>query len=168
MDGTTNRPKQVDHQHQGDNTNWGNTIMINLSRRTTTAAALTVLALGGTVAATAPASAATSATATYNGACGTGYKVIDSTPVGNVGKVFLTWNESTGKNCAVTIRNTPGAKIYMGVELNIITDHETTPVSDTGQYTSYAGPVYMSARGYCTEWYGVIGTATGSDSGHCG
>ncbi|WP_369186158.1 spore-associated protein A [Streptomyces sp. R08] len=143
--------------------------MLKLSRRTTTAAALTVLALAGTAAATAPASAATvKATATYNGACGTGYKVIDSTPVGNVGKVFLTWNESTGKNCAVTIRNAPGAKTYMGVELNIITDHESTPVSDTGQYTSYAGPVYVNGRGYCTEWYGVIGTATGGDSGHCG
>ncbi|MEW1831431.1 spore-associated protein A [Streptomyces sp. NPDC088196] len=142
--------------------------MMKLSRRTTTAAALAVLALGGTVAATAPASAATAATATYNGACGTGYKVIDSTPVGNVGKVFLTWNESTGKNCAVTIRNAPGAKIYMAVELNIITDHESTPVHDTGQYTSYAGPVYMPARGYCAEWYGAIGTATGGDSGHCG
>ncbi|MFJ9250715.1 spore-associated protein A [Streptomyces sp. NPDC101776] len=148
--------------------------MMKLSRRTTTAAALATLALGGTVAATAPASAATTtsakaaATATYNGACGTGYKVIDSTPVGNVGKVFLTWNESTGKNCAVTIRNTPGVKIHMAVELNIDVNYEHNPVVDSGQYTSYAGPVYMSARGYCAVWQGVIGTATGGDSGHCG
>ncbi|MEV0736228.1 spore-associated protein A [Streptomyces sp. NPDC050549] len=146
---------------------------MKLSRRTTTAAALATLALAGTVAATAPASAATTtkaaaATATYNGACGTGYKVIDSTPVGNVGRVFLTWNESTGKNCAVTIRNTPGAKIFMAVELNIDIDEEHNPVVDSGQYTSYAGPVYMSARGYCAIWYGVIGTAKGGDSGHCG
>ncbi|MGW3105652.1 spore-associated protein A [Streptomyces sp. NPDC001100] len=146
---------------------------MKLSRRTTTAAALATLALAGTVAATAPASAATTtkaaaATATYNGACGTGYKVIDSTPVGNVGKVFLTWNESTGKNCAVTIRNTPGAKIFMAVELNIDIDEEHNPVVDSGQYTSYAGPVYMSARGYCAIWFGVIGTAKGGDSGHCG
>lgn len=115
---------------------------MKLSRRTTTAAALATLALGGTVAATAPASAATTtkaaAAATYNGACGTGYKVIDSTPVGNVGKVFLTWNESTGKNCAVTIRNTPGAKIHMAVELNIAVNYEHNPVVDSGQYTSYA------------------------------
>ncbi|WP_427925422.1 spore-associated protein A [Streptomyces sp. cg40] len=145
---------------------------MKLSRRTTTAAALATLALAGTIAATAPASAATTkaaaATATYNGACGTGYKVIDSTPVGNVGKVFLTWNESTGKNCAVTIRNTPGAKIHMAVELNIDVNYEHNPVVDSGQYTSYAGPVYMSARGYCAVWYGVIGTAKGGDSGHCG
>ncbi|MET7685578.1 spore-associated protein A [Streptomyces sp. NPDC005423] len=143
---------------------------MELSRRAITAAALTALALGGTVAATSPASAATTApaAAAYNGACGTGYQVIGSTPVGNSGKVFLTWNESTGKNCAVTIRNTPGAKIHMGVELTIVTGHETTPVSDTGQYTSYAGPVYLNGRGHCIEWYGVIGTATGGDTGHCG
>ncbi|MGW3123620.1 spore-associated protein A [Streptomyces sp. NPDC001107] len=144
---------------------------MKLSRRATTATALTVLALGGTVAATAPASAATTAraaAASYNGACGAGYKVIDSTPVGNSGKVFLTWNESTGKNCAVTIRNTPGAKIHMSVELNALVGHETTPVRDEGQYTSYAGPVYVQARGHCIEWNGVIGNASGGDSGHCG
>jgi hypothetical protein len=144
---------------------------MKLSRRATTAAALTMLALGGTVAATAPASAATTAkaaAASYNGACGTGYKVIDSTPVGNSGKVFLTWNESTGKNCAVTVRNAPGAKIYMAIELNALVGHETTPARDNGQYTSYAGPVYVEARGHCIEWYGVIGNASGGDSGHCG
>jgi hypothetical protein len=68
----------------------------------------------------------------------------------------------------VTIRNTPGAKIHMAVELNIDIDEEHNPVVDSGQYTSYAGPVYMSARGYCAVWQGVIGTATGGDSGHCG
>ncbi|WP_406458653.1 spore-associated protein A [Streptomyces sp. NBC_01622] len=150
---------------------------MKLSRRTTTAAALATLALGGTIAATAPASAATTkaattkaaaATATYNGACGTGYKVIDSTPVGNVGKVFLTWNESTGKNCAVTIRNTPGAKIYMDVKLDVFSDQETTPAEDSGLYTSYAGPVYVNGRGHCITWSGAISTATGGDSGHCG
>ncbi|MCD9876015.1 spore-associated protein A [Streptomyces guryensis] len=142
---------------------------MNLSRRATTAAALTVLALGGTVAATAPASAATTtkaAAASYNGACGTGYKVIDSTPVGNSGKVFLTWNESTGKNCAVTIRNTTGAKTHMEVTLKAIDSGERTAV-DSGQYTSYAGPVYVNARGYCVAWGGTIGTASAGDSGHC-
>ncbi|GAA2505142.1 spore-associated protein A [Streptomyces longisporus] len=142
---------------------------MNLSRRATTAAALTVLALGGTVAATAPASAATTAraaAASYNGACGAGYKVIDSTPVGNSGKVFLTWNESTGKNCAVTIRNTTGARTYMQVTLKAIDSSE--PVAkDSGQYTSYAGPVYINGRGHCVAWGGTIGTASAGDSGHC-
>ena len=141
---------------------------MKLSRRATTAAALTALALGGTVAATAPASAATTkaAAASYNGACGTGYKVIDSTPVGNSGKIFLTWNESTGKNCAVTIRNTTGAKIHMGVTLKAI-DSSEPAAKDSGQYTSYAGPVYVNGRGYCVTWGGTIGTASAGDSGHC-
>ncbi|MFF4797861.1 spore-associated protein A [Streptomyces sp. NPDC001351] len=141
---------------------------MNLSRHATTAAALTVLALGGTVAATAPASAATTkaAAASYNGACGAGYKVIDSTPVGNSGKVFLTWNESTGKNCAVTIRNTPGAKIHMEVTLGALDSGQPT-ARDSGQYTSYAGPVYINGRGHCVAWGGTIGTASAGDSGHC-
>lgn len=142
---------------------------MKLSRRATTAAALTVLALGGTVAATAPASAATTAraaAASYNGACGAGYKVIDSTPVGNSGKVFLTWNESTGKNCAVTIRNTAGAKIHMEVSLGAL-DSGQPSGRDSGQYTSYAGPVYVNGRGHCVAWSGTIGTASAGDSGHC-
>ncbi|MFE7173357.1 spore-associated protein A [Streptomyces sp. NPDC057616] len=155
--------------------------MKKLSRRATTASALAVLALGGTLAATIPASAATQAStatkpaavtrsaaaaATYNGACGTGYKVIDSTPVGNSGKIFLTWNESTGKNCAVTIRNTTGAKIHMEVTLKAI-DSSQPAAKDSGQYTSYAGPVYVNGRGYCVTWGGTIGTASAGDSGHC-
>jgi len=136
------------------------------SRRTVTAAALATVAIAGTVATAAPASAAP--TAAYNGACGTGYKVIDSTPVGNAGTVYVTWNESTGKNCVVTLRNTPGASTYMVASLQVLMDHESTPVVDAGQYTSYAGPVYAEARGYCIEWAGVIGSASAYDSGHCG
>lgn len=148
-----------------------------LSRRTATATALAVLALGSTLAATTPASAATAgppakapapaATAVYNGACGTGYTVIDSTPIGHSGTVFLTWNQSTGKNCAVTVRDTVGAKIRMGVKLEAV-GAGTAPVEDNGLYTSYAGPVYIAARGHCVKWSGTIGTATGSDTGHCG
>ncbi len=144
---------------------------MKLSRRTTTAAALAVLALGGTIAATAPASAATTkaaaATATYNGACGTGYKVIDSTPVGNSGKVFVTWNESTGKNCAVTVRNAVGSRINMRVTLDALGDSDD-PAVDSGTYTSYAGPVYVNGRDSCIAWGGTIGNASAEDSGHCG
>ncbi|WP_406443348.1 spore-associated protein A [Streptomyces sp. NBC_01613] len=141
---------------------------MKLSRRATTAAALTVLALGGTVAATAPASAATTkaAAASYNGVCGTGYKVIDSTPVARVGTVYLTWNESTGKNCAVTVRNITGAKIHMEIALAALDSGQHDAV-DSGRYTSYAGPVYVNGRGYCVAWTGTIGTASAGDSGHC-
>jgi hypothetical protein len=147
---------------------------MKLSRRATTATALAVLALGGTLAATTPASAATTRTttqaaptATYNGACGTGYTVIDSTPVGNSGKVFLTWNQSTGKNCAVTVRNAVGRQINMEVTLDALGDSDD-PSVDSGVYTSYAGPVYVNGRGSCVAWSGTIGNASASDSGHCG
>ncbi|MGX5213510.1 spore-associated protein A [Streptomyces violaceus] len=146
---------------------------MKLSRRTTaTAAALATVTLGATLAATAPASAAVptaskAAKAAYNGVCGSGFKVIDSTPVGSVGTVYLTWNEAKGQNCAVTIRNKAGAKIYMSVTLEIPEEHNPI-VSDTGYYTSYAGPVYLGAGGYCVNWSGAIGSATGADSGHCG
>jgi hypothetical protein len=146
--------------------------MNKLSRRATTATALAVLALGGTLAATTPASAAThtttkqAAAASYNGVCGTGYKVIDSTPVGRVGTIYLTWNQSTGKNCAVTIRNTTGARTHMEVTLKAIGSGRNTAV-DSGRYTSYAGPVYVNGRGYCVAWGGTINTASAGDSGHC-
>ncbi|MEU1291723.1 spore-associated protein A [Streptomyces sp. NPDC005840] len=148
--------------------------------RTTTATALAVLALGGAVAATTPAAAATAApkaatappapaaaAAVYNGACGTGYQVVGSTPVGNSGAVFVTWNQSTGKNCAVTVRTTTGAKIRMSVRLEAV-GTGTAPVEDSGLYTSYAGPVYVAARGHCVKWSGTIGAASGGDTGHCG
>ncbi|KPI01965.1 hypothetical protein OK074_5472 [Actinobacteria bacterium OK074] len=141
------------------------------THRAAAAALVTALALTATAAATTPASAtpagATAKAAAYNGVCGTGYKVIDSTPVGNSGTTYVTWNESTGKNCAVTIRDTTGSPIYIAVELNALVGHETTPSRDNGQYTKYAGPVYVTGRGHCIEWYGVIGNASGGDSGHC-
>ncbi|RPF30872.1 spore-associated protein A [Streptomyces sp. TLI_185] len=146
---------------------------MKLSRRAVTATALAALALGGTLAATTPASAATTkptakaaAAATYNGACGSGYTVIDSTPVGNSGKVFLTWNASTGKNCAVTVRNAVGSRINMRVTLDALGDSDE-PAVDSGTYTSYAGPVYVEGRDSCVAWGGTIGNASAEDSGHC-
>jgi hypothetical protein len=67
----------------------------------------------------------------------------------------------------VTIRNKAGAKIYMSVTLEIPEEHNPI-VSDTGYYTSYADPVYLGAGGYCVNWSGAIGSATGADPGHCG
>jgi hypothetical protein len=31
----------------------------------------------------------------------------------------------------------------------------------------FPGPVYVDGHGHCSEWYGVIGNASGGDSGHC-
>jgi len=120
---------------------------MKLSRRTTTAAALAVLALGGTLAATTPASAAT--TAAYNGACGPGYRVTASTPIKSspsttIGTTYVTYNVGNQGFCAVTVRNNPGTRMFMEVTL------DTWPTGgnaarDYESFTTYAGPMYKDA-----------------------
>jgi len=153
---------------------------MKLAQRIAMSTALTAaVTVGGATVLAAPASAATPTSASvkapaatpaaaYNGVCGAGYSVIDSTPVGSVGTVYVTWNEATGKNCAVTIRNSPGTAIRVAVSLNVILDHESTPAVDSGIYTTYAGPVYYPARNLCIVWEGTIGANHVVDSGHCG
>ncbi|MEV8095938.1 spore-associated protein A [Kitasatospora sp. NPDC085879] len=103
--------------------------------------------------------------ATYNGACGSGYGVIDSGAVTG-GTVFLTYNRSTGKNCVVTVRNTAGGAKYMAARVSKANDPWN---SDEGQYTTYAGPVYVSAPGTCIDWGGEIDGSTYYRYGvHCG
>jgi hypothetical protein len=138
---------------------------MRVSRRIATTAALAAVAVGGATALAGPASAATQAT--YNGVCGSGYTVIDQTPVSDLGTIFITWNGTTGKNCAVTVRNNPGTAFPMGISLNTKTSQPTTPVTDEGQYTTYAGPVYVDARGVCITWEGHIQGITASGGGHC-
>ncbi|WP_244943072.1 spore-associated protein A [Streptomyces inhibens] len=159
---------------------------MKLARRVATAAALATVTVGGVAAFAAPASAAplptttiaprattalapsAAANAGYNGACGAGYAVIDSTPVGDVGTVYVTWNASTGKNCAVTIRNTPGAPVRMAVSLNIDAGRGAPGVVDSGNYRTYAGPVYLTARGECIQWNAAIDGVGANGHGHCG
>ncbi|WP_435598273.1 spore-associated protein A [Streptomyces anulatus] len=118
--------------------------------------------------ATAPkATAAKAAAATYNGACGGGYSVVNSAQIGTKGTVFLTYNSATGKNCVVTVRTTPGKAVHMTASLGFASP--TTTVTDTGYYTTYAGPVYLDARGLCVTWRGEIsGEVAGKNGTNCG
>ncbi|WP_243869379.1 spore-associated protein A [Streptomyces liangshanensis] len=128
------------------------------SRRAAMAAVLTALAVGGATTALAQpataAPAAAAAQAAYNGVCGSGYNVVNSADIGKQGTVYLTYNAKTGKNCAVTIRKTSGAPVsvftYLGVSETGASDF------DSGNYTSYAGPVYVYGKGYCVDWAGGI------------
>ncbi|MGC0414226.1 hypothetical protein RKD37_000547 [Streptomyces ambofaciens] len=115
-----------------------------------------VAAVGAGLLVTAPAAGAASAgaTASYNGVCGSGYKVVNSMPIGTTGTVYLTYNSSTGKNCTVTIRNKTGTPTYMVAYVRNVDSSEDQ--TDAGEFTSYAGPVYAFARGACVEWGGVI------------
>jgi hypothetical protein len=115
------------------------------------AAALTTLAVTAGVSALTPGVAHA---ASYNGACGSGYGAIDHLNVSG-GTVWLTYNASTGKNCVVTVRNNPGARLFM----NAVISHAGTSTwddADPGQFTTYAGPVYVHAPHSCIDWGGVI------------
>ncbi|MCG7525849.1 spore-associated protein [Streptomyces sp. OfavH-34-F] len=127
-------------------------------RTVATAGALTTLLVGATAAFGTTASAAPNVTP--QGVCGASYKTVNSTAVGNLGTVYLTYNASNGKNCVVTIRSTPGTAKSMSAYLYVPDTGEST--SDDGTYTSYAGPVYAYGKGHCVSWGGHIGNVYAS------
>jgi hypothetical protein len=100
-------------------------------------------------------SAAPASAATYNGVCGTGYKVVNSTDIG-VGNIFLTYNSSNGYNCVVTVRDNPYLPVYMLAEVKRSSVERWA--FDSGQYTAFAGPVYTYGANSCVDWAGEIGS----------
>ncbi|WP_327687633.1 spore-associated protein A [Streptomyces tubercidicus] len=136
------------------------------SRAIAGAAALAVAGIA-TMASATSATAAPKAAA-YNGACGSGYSVVNSVPVTGKGTVYLTYSAKTGKNCVVTVRNSPGKRVSMYTYITT-TDGSSDWVYDSGQYTSYAGPVYLPGKGICVDWGGSIESVSVSVSGsNCG
>ncbi|MEV8565386.1 spore-associated protein A [Streptomyces sp. NPDC051322] len=133
-----------------------------------TAAGAARTAVASPVSAARSTAAATAAV--YNGACGSGYRVVNSAQVGtpnSLGTVYLTYSSTTGDNCVVTVRNAPGKAVPMVAELSITSTGKR--VRDSGNYTTYAGPVYLHAAGYCVNWYGVIsGISAGKIGTNCG
>jgi hypothetical protein len=125
--------------------------MINRSLMVT--AALAAVTMGGVTALAAPASAA--ASVTPQTVCGSGYKTVNSAPIGSRGTVYLTYNAANGKNCVVTIRNTTGTAVDMSAYI-YVPDTEQGD-GDHGTYRSYAGPVRAYGKGHCVDWGGSIG-----------
>ncbi|MFL1378432.1 MULTISPECIES: spore-associated protein A [unclassified Nocardiopsis] len=122
------------------------------------------LGMSGVLATAAPAAAAT-----YGGECGSGYAVVNSAPIGTKGTVFLTYSSSTGKNCAVAKRNAAGSAVLIEVGLGIHPVGGHYPAYEGDYFTSYAGPVYLSAAGKCVTWMGRIsGTQGGKTGTNCG
>ncbi|MFJ9413172.1 spore-associated protein A [Streptomyces sp. NPDC101227] len=141
-------------------------------KRSRVIAGSAVMAVAGlatmATATTASAAPAAATAASYNGACGSGYNVVNSVPVTGKGTVYLTYSAKTGKNCVVTVRNSPGKPVYMYTYL-AASDGSSDPVYDSGLYTSYAGPVYLAAKGLCVDWGGTIESVSVSVSGsNCG
>ncbi|MGW5448961.1 spore-associated protein A [Streptomyces asiaticus] len=116
----------------------------------------------------APAASAAPSHAAYNGACGSGYTVVNSTEVGDKGTAYLTYSSATGKNCLVAIRNVAGDPVPMTIYLSR-SDTEIHNIYDSGDYRSYAGPSYTDARGTCVDWWGWIdGVRFEKASTNCG
>jgi hypothetical protein len=119
------------------------TSMIPRTRMAAVAAACVVLGIVALAPATAHAAA-------YNGKCGAGYSVVSSFNITG-GTVYLTHQGYTA--CAITIRNTPGARKRMSVWLR---GESADPwKNDPGNYTTYAGPIYFNTFG-CADYGGSI------------
>lgn len=118
-----------------------------LTRR---AAAASALALAVTLVGPAP-----SVSAAYNGVCGNGYGVVNQATISG-GTIYLTYNSTNGNNCVVVVRSNSGAAMNMDAALKA--SDGTSWQTDPGDWTQYAGPVYLdSMAGQCVDWGGAIG-----------
>ena len=108
----------------------------------------------------------TASPASAAGECGSGYTQVDSYAIGSAGTLELYYSSSSGKNCAIARDSSPGyghKAVYIGLENKPWAD------VDSGNFTYYAGPVYVSAPGQCIDVRGDVGsTVTVKESVHCG
>ena len=141
---------------------------MKIIRHGVAAAVAVVAALAGVMFSTGVASAATSPIA----ACGGGsYYVQESVDLHGLGRVYLMYNGST--NCVVTWHSSALQGVprytYASVE-----QQGGSTIFDSGRYSSYAGPVKVSAAGHCVRYGGQIADGSGkiygyeSDWVHCG
>ncbi|MFC7274467.1 protein kinase [Paractinoplanes rhizophilus] len=104
--------------------------------------------------------------------CGSAFSVIDQAALKSgdgaaLGRVYLLYNESTGKNCTVTLKATnvgtaSPATAYLEVK-------GADRVTDSGSFEFYAGPVRAAAGKTCVKWGGSIGdSGYNSPFEHCG
>jgi hypothetical protein len=107
-------------------------------------------------------------------ACGGGsYHEIDRHKLGNVATIHLLYNGST--NCVVTWRTNPGTatRVLAAIARQDSDGSFRDYKNDDNRFTTYAGPVKVSAAGRCIDWGGGV-TISGvwtvwySGPSHCG
>lgn len=100
-------------------------------------------------------------------ACGSGYGVIDSAPLGSAGTVYLSYNSSNGNNCVSTMKSASvGTASATSAYLEV---QGSSRVTDSGNFAYYAGPVSAAAAGKCIKWGGAAGSSVyNSPLEHCG
>jgi serine/threonine protein kinase len=98
--------------------------------------------------------------------CGSGYKVIDSHSLGSA-TIYLLYSSGSGKNCVVTMsKYVITQKIKMSAVLQV---QGGSTSSDSGNYTTYAGPLRLPAAGKCVIWGGGYSTSDWKSGwSHCG
>lgn len=115
------------------------------------------LSIGAGVAAVSALAAVPAEAQTISGgSCGAGYYQQDAYPLGDsqgatgAGVIFLYYNSSTGKNCAI-LRRDADFLVSDGMDISLDSSSGGTDVDGQRAYTQYAGPVYVSARGACVR-----------------
>ncbi len=100
-------------------------------------------------------------------ACGGGYGVIDSAPLGSAGTVYLSYNASNGKNCVSAMKSAnAGTATQTSAYLEV---KGSTRQTDSGAFSYFAGPVAAAAADKCVKWGGAVdGQAYNSEFEHCG
>ncbi|GAA2407340.1 M23 family metallopeptidase [Nonomuraea africana] len=99
--------------------------------------------------------------------CGSGYSVIDSAALGTSGTVYLLYNSSNGYNCVTTLKKTSlGTPTATTAYLEV---QGSSRITDSGNFSYYAGPVRASAANKCVRWGGKAGSSVyDSPFEHCG
>ncbi|MEO3799505.1 hypothetical protein [Nonomuraea sp. B1E8] len=110
-----------------------------------------MLAAGIISASAAPASAASAATP-----CGSGYKLVGTYNISQGGQKYglleIRWNAGAGKNCALAYGSGSnyGRSDYKAVRIRS-SNKSSWADTDWGDFSRYAGPVYVAAKNKCID-----------------
>jgi murein DD-endopeptidase MepM/ murein hydrolase activator NlpD len=99
-------------------------------------------------------------------ACGAGFGIVDQQALGSSGTTYLLYNSSTKNNCVVTLKAVSlGTASATSAFLEV---QGSARVTDSGNFTYYAGPVKKVADSTCVKWGGSVGAdAYTSEFEHC-
>ncbi|SFW84801.1 sialidase family protein [Amycolatopsis australiensis] len=100
-------------------------------------------------------------------ACGGGYGVIDSAPLGTAGTAYLSYNAATGRNCVSAMKSASAGKATAASAFLEV--QGSSRLTDSGSFSYFAGPVTAAAAGKCVKWGGTAdGQSCTSGFEHCG
>ncbi|HIW63213.1 MAG TPA: M23 family metallopeptidase [Candidatus Stackebrandtia excrementipullorum] len=99
--------------------------------------------------------------------CGSGFGVINQHNLGSSATIYVLYNSSSKSNCVVTMKKTNlGTPSAVSATLQV---QGSSKITDSGNFSYYAGPVKASAAATCIKWGGSAGgTAWESAYQHCG